>query len=65
MIRQFAETIQAANADVAIGTSKIFDAHTGAILGTLGFDDAVVTVSPDGGSFLAYDQASNQIVRYA
>jgi hypothetical protein len=46
--RAMAETVYAASADIAFGSTKYFDAHSGAQLGTLGYTTTVYAVSAGG-----------------
>lgn len=55
----FPETIYAATGSVAFGKSAYYDAHTGALLGTLGFDATAYALNANGSDFWVYDGGAN------
>jgi hypothetical protein len=60
-LRTFPEPIFAATGDVAFGNGNYYDAHTGALLGTLGFPTTVYGLNPGGTDFWAYDASTNRL----
>lgn len=60
-LRVFPEAIYAATGDVAFGNGKYYDAHTGALLGNLGFNATVYGLNPAGSDFWVYDQSANML----
>ena len=57
--RVFAEPIYAATANVAFGNGKFFDAQTGNLMGSVGFDTTVYALNPNGQDFWAFDASQN------
>jgi hypothetical protein len=57
----FPEAIYAANGDVAFGEDHYYDAHSGALLGTLPFPTTVYAMNAAGGDFWAYDPATTTV----
>ena len=55
----FAEPIYAATGNVAFGNGKFFDAQTGNLMGSLGFDTTVYALNPNGQDFWAFDASQN------
>jgi hypothetical protein len=64
-LRVFPELIYAATADVAFGNGKYYDAHTGALLGTLPFNTTVYAVYPSGNDFWAYDPTTTTVHHFS
>ena len=52
-LRVFPEKIYAANGGVALGNGKYYNAHTGALLGTLPFSTTIYALNPSGDDFWA------------
>lgn len=57
----FPEAIYAANGDVAFGKDHYYDAHSGALLGSLPFSTTVYAMNAAGGDFWAYDPATTTV----
>ena len=57
--RVFAEPIYAATGSIAFGNGKFFDAQSGNLLGTLGFDATIYGLNPNGQDFWAFDAGQN------
>lgn len=57
--RIFVEPIYAATGNVAFGNGKFFDAQTGNLIGSLGFDTTVYALNPNGQDFWAFDSSQN------
>jgi hypothetical protein len=57
----FPEQIYAATGSIAFGNGKYYDAHTGALLGSLGFDSQVYALDATGQDFWAFDAADNTL----
>jgi len=57
--RVFPEVIYAATGEIAFGDTHYYDAHTGAVLGALGFQTTVYGLNPGGADFWAYDGSTN------
>ena len=57
--RVFAEPIYAATGNIAFGNGKFFDALTGNLMGSLGFDTTVYALNPSGQDFWAFDAGQN------
>jgi hypothetical protein len=62
--RAFPETIHAASATVAFGSSGYYDATTGQLLGTLGFSATVYALNPNGQELWVYDAGQSRIRRF-
>jgi hypothetical protein len=60
-LHTFPETIYAASGSIAFGDGRYYDAHTGALLGSLGFDTQVYALGVDGKDFWAFDAADNTL----
>jgi hypothetical protein len=63
--RSFGEYIYAGTADYAFGTSHIFAADTGAVVGALPFAGGVYGVADDRNELWAFNAATRQIVHFA
>ena len=61
----FPEKIYAATRDIAFGNGNFYDAHTGVLLGTLGFNTTVYALNPNGRDFWAYDQSQNKLRHFS
>ena len=59
--RVFPEMIYAATGDIAFGNGNYYNAHTGNLLGTLGFQTTRYGLSPTGNEFWAYDSSRNML----
>lgn len=59
--RVFAEPIYAATGSVAFGNGRLFDAHSGDLLGSLGFATTVYALNPGGQDFWAFDPGQNML----
>lgn len=57
----FPEAIYAANGDVAFGRDHYYDAHSGAVLGSLPFQTTVYAMNASGADFWAYDPATTTV----
>lgn len=64
-LRVYPEMIYAATADFAFGNGHYYDAHTGALLGSLGFNTTVYAVTAGSSDFWAYDDATSQLRHFA
>ena len=64
-LRVFPEAIYAATGDVAFGNGKFYDAHTGELLGSLGFNTTVYGLNPVYKDFWAYDQSQNKLRHFS
>jgi hypothetical protein len=64
-LRIFPEVIYAATGDIAFGNGKYYDAHTGQLLGTLGFDTTVYGLGASGTEFWAYDSSQNMLRHFS
>src|SRR6266404_4764613 len=60
-VRVFPERIYAASGSVVLGDGKYYDAHTGALLGTLPFSTRIYALNPSGDDFWAFDPASSTV----
>ena len=63
--RVFVEPIFAATGTAAFGNGKYFDAITGELMGTLGFDTTVYALNPNGQDFWAFDASQNLLRHFA
>ncbi len=63
-LRVFPEVIYAATGDIAFGNGKYYDAHTGALLGALGFSATAYALNPNGADFWAYDATAGLFRHY-
>ena len=59
--RVFAEPIYAATGNIAFGNGKFFDALTGNLMGSVGFDTTVYALNPNGQDFWAFDASQNML----
>jgi hypothetical protein len=62
-IRVFPEIIYAATGHIAFGNGNYYNAHTGDLLGSLGFETTVYALNPDGYDFWVFD-ASQDMLRH-
>ncbi len=60
-LRVFPEKIYAATGDIAFGNGNYYDARTGALLGSLGFQTTVYGLNPHDDDFWAYDAGTNTL----
>lgn len=60
----FPEIIFGATGHVAVGSKDYYDAHSGALLGSLGFQTSVYAMNADGDDFWAYDPATSTVHHY-
>jgi hypothetical protein len=59
----FPDLIYAASGSIAFGNGKYFDAHTGALLGSFGFDTSIYGLNGNGLELWAFD-ASHSVLRH-
>ncbi|CAN5175679.1 hypothetical protein BH11PSE11_BH11PSE11_36400 [soil metagenome] len=64
-MRVFPEIIYAATGDIAFGASNYYNAHTGSLLGSIGFTTTVYGLNPNGTDFWAYDSAQNKVRHFS
>ncbi len=64
-LRVFPEMIYAATGDIAFGNGNYYDAHTGVLLGSLGFQTTVYGLNANGTDFWAYDSAANLLRHFS
>ena len=64
-LRVFPEMIYAATGDIAFGNGKYYDAHTGQLLGSLGFNTTVYGLDSSGTEFWAFDSSSNMLRHFS
>lgn len=60
-LKVFGENIYAATGDLAFGNGTYYDAHTGQLLGSLGFHSTVYGLEQTGNNFWAFDSDSNTL----
>lgn len=64
-LRTFPTAIVAATGDIAFGSNgSFYDAHTGDLLGSLGYASSVYALNRNGREFWAYDPGSNLLRHY-
>lgn len=59
--RVFDELIYAANGEIAFGDGNYYDAHTGALLGSLPFKTTVYALNPAGSDFWVFDPLTTTV----
>lgn len=64
-LRAYPEVIHAANASIALGDGKFYDAHTGALLGSLPFSTTVYAMNNSGDDFWAFNAATTTVHHFA
>lgn len=64
-VRVFAENIFAATGDLAFGNGDYYDAHTGDLLGSLGFNTTVYGIDQSGDKIWAFNPVDNTIHLYS
>lgn len=64
-LRVFPEQIYAATGDFAFGNGNYYDAHTGQLLGNLGFSTTVYGLGASGKDFWAYDSSQNMLRHFS
>jgi len=64
-VRVYPELIHAANASIALGDGKFYDAHTGALLGSLPFSTTVYAMNSSGDDFWAFNPATTTVHHFA
>jgi hypothetical protein len=60
-LRVFPELIYAATGDIAFGNGNYYNAHTGELSGSLGFETQAYGLNPNGADFWAYDSSANML----
>lgn len=60
-LRVFPEPIFAATGDLAFGNGNYYDAHTGQLLGSLGFQSTVYGLDQSGNNFWAFNSSTNRL----
>jgi hypothetical protein len=58
-LQTFPENIVAATGDIAFGDGNYYDAHTGQLIGSLGFPTTVYGLNPVGSDFWVFDSRQN------
>lgn len=64
-LRVFPEVIHAANASIALGDGKFYDAHTGTLLGFLPFSTTVYAMNHSEDDFWAFDAGTRTVHHFA